>query len=282
MPEFTDAHGIAIVYDVHPAKREPRGVVQIMHGVGEHSGRYGALIDQLTENGYIVYAGDLRGHGRTGMKQHGDVEKLGRLGPGGVGATLAAVWRIAQIAREENPDLPVVVLGHSGGSFLTQKLINDHSEGFDGFILSGSAYRMPGWLRTGGHNKPWDSNESTGVEWLSSDPAVGAAFLADPLTTDKSPMELFGPVEVAKIFGRPRRNLAHDLPLLLLVGREDTVGGPRSVHKLADAYRARSGLTDITTLVYPGARHEIFNEVMQADVRADVIAWLDKRFPSRD
>ena len=51
------------------------------------------------------------------------------------------------------------------------------------------------------------------------------------------------------------------------------------MHKLADVYRTRSGLTDITTLVYPGARHEIFNEVMQADVRADVLAWLDKRFP---
>ncbi|MEU1972630.1 alpha/beta hydrolase [Microbacterium sp. NPDC019599] len=282
MPEFTDAHGIAIVYDVHPAKTSPRAVVQLVHGVGEHSGRYAALIEALTSNGYSVYAGDLRGHGRTGMKQHGDdVEKLGRLGPGGVAATLAAVWHLSQVAREENPGLPLVVLGHSGGSFLTQKLINEHSDGFDGFILSGSALRMPGWLRTGGHNKPWDSDTSTGVEWLASDPAVGAAFLDDPLTTDKSPLELFGPIEVMKIMGMPRKNL-HDLPLLLLVGRDDTVGGPRSVHKLADTYRTRSGLTDITTLVYPGARHEIFNEVMQADVRADVLAWLDKRFPARD
>ena len=67
-----------------------------------------------------------------------------------------------------------------------------------------------------------------------------------------------------------------------MVGRDDPVGGPQSVHKLADAYRTRSGLTDVTTLVYPGARHEIFNETMQADVRGDLLAWLDERFPARD
>ena len=67
-----------------------------------------------------------------------------------------------------------------------------------------------------------------------------------------------------------------------MVGRDDTVGGPRSVHRLADAYRTRSGLADVTTLVYPDARHEIFNEAMQADVRADLLAWLDARFPARD
>ena len=65
--------------------------------------------------------------------------------------------------------------------------------------------------------------------------------------------------------GKPRKNLGHDIPVLLMVGRDDPVGGPRSVHKLADAYRTRSGLTDVTTLVYPDARHEIFNEVMQAE-----------------
>ena len=79
MPEFIDAHGIAIVYDIHPAKTTPRAVVQLLHGVGEHSGRYVALIDALTSAGYTVYAGDLRGHGRTGMKQHGDAAKLGHL-----------------------------------------------------------------------------------------------------------------------------------------------------------------------------------------------------------
>ena len=110
---------------------------------------------------------------------------------------------------------------------------------------------------------------------------MGAAFRADPLTTEETPLALFGPIEVWKNYGRPRRNLGRDLPLLLQVGRDDTVGGPRSVHKLAQVYRTRSGLTDITTLVYPGVRHEIFNDVSWPQARADLTAWLDARFPPR-
>ncbi|WP_218683542.1 serine aminopeptidase domain-containing protein, partial [Microbacterium sp. BF1] len=64
--EFTDAYGVDIVYDVHPAHGTPRGVVQLLHGVGEHAGRYGALIAALTGAGFYVYADDHRGHGRTG------------------------------------------------------------------------------------------------------------------------------------------------------------------------------------------------------------------------
>lgn len=282
MPEFIDAHGVAIVYDVHPAVTAPRAVVQLLHGVGEHAGRYAALISALAADGCTVYAGDLRGHGRTGMRQHGDPAKLGRLGRGGLRATVAAVFGLTEIIHADHPGLPLVILGHSGGSFIAQMVVDQHPEAFDGIILSGSAYRMPGWIRTGGHNKPWDGPGATGLEWLASDPAVGAGFRADPLTTEEPPIKLFGPIEVTKNFGRPRRDHGHDIPLLLLVGRDDTVGGPRSVHRLAQAYRTRSGFTDITTLVYPGVRHEIFNDVSQDAVRADVLAWLDRRFPSRD
>src|SRR5690606_2669988 len=121
--------------------------------------------------------------------------------------------------------------------------------------------------------------DAHGLEWLSRDPAVWQAFRDDPLTTEVPLLKLFGPIEAARLYGRPRRDLARDLPLLLLVGGDDPVGGPRSVHRLADAYRTRSGLTDVTTLVYPDARHEIFNELQQDRVRADVLAWLDERIP---
>ena len=120
------------------------------------------------------------------------------------------------------------------------------------------------------------------MEWLSTDPAVAEAFLADPLTTSTPLAKLFGPVDTLRLIGKPGRHLEHDVPTLIMVGREDTVGGPRSNHLLADAYRTRSGFTDVTTLVYPGARHEIFNEAQQAEVRADLLAWLDARFPVRD
>ena len=279
--EFSDAHGVAIVYDVHPAEGDPRGIVQLLHGVGEHAGRYPALISALTGAGFIVYADDHRGHGRTGIRQHDGPAKLGRLGKGGLHAAEAAIWQLTGIIRDEHPDLPLVLLGHSWGSFLAQMLVNDHPDAWDAVILSGSALRMPGSLNAAPLNARWAAAEATGFEWLSRDEAVWKAFDEDPLTTDVPLLKLFGPIEAAKLYGRPRKDLGHDIPLLLLVGRDDPVGGPISVHKLADEYRTRSGLTDVTTLVYPDARHEIFNELQQAEVRADLLAWLDTRIPAR-
>ena len=279
--EFTDAHGIAIVYDVHPAAGEARGVVQLLHGVGEHAGRYVALIAALTEAGFHVYADDHRGHGRTGIRQHEGPAKLGRLGAGGIRAAEAAIWQLTGIVKDEHPDLPLVLLGHSWGSFLAQMLVNDHPEAWDAVILSGSALRMPGSLNAAPLNARWAAPDATGLEWLSRDPEVWSAFHDDPLTTEEPLLKLFGPIEAAKLYGRPRKDLGRDIPLLLLVGRDDPVGGPRSVHKLAEAYRTRSGFTDVTTLVYPDARHEIFAELNQAEVRADVLSWLDARIPAR-
>ncbi len=280
--EFTDAHGIAIVYDVHPAEGAARGVVQLLHGVGEHAGRYPALIGALTGAGFVVYADDHRGHGRTGIRQHEGPARLGRLGKGGLRATKDAIWQLTGIIREEHPDLPLVLLGHSWGSFLAQMLVNEHPEAWDAVILSGSALRTPRMMNPAPLNARWAAAEATGFEWLSRDPEVWRAFGDDPLTTAVPLLKLFGPVEAAKLYGRPARNLGRDIPMLLLVGRDDPVGGPRSVHMLAEEYRTRSGLSDVTTLVYPDARHEIFNELQQDEVRADLLSWLDRRIPPRD
>lgn len=279
--EFTDAHGIAIVYDVHEAVGTPRGVVQLLHGVGEHAGRYGALIEALTAAGFHVYADDHRGHGRTGIRQHGGPARLGRLGPGGLRAAVAACARLTGIIRGEHPELPLVLIGHSWGSFLAQKLVNDDPSAYDALVLSGSAHLTPADLNAAPLNARWKGPDADGLEWLSRDPAVWRAFHDDPLTTETPLLRLFGPIEAARLYGRPRRDLENDLPVLLMVGRDDPVGGPRSVHKLADAYRRRSGLTDVMTLVYPDARHELFNEVNQAEVRADLLAWLDSHVPPR-
>lgn len=280
---FTDGHGIDISFDVHPAKGAARAAVQLLHGVGEHAGRYTALIAALTAAGFTVYADDHRGHGRTGMRQHGgDPRRLGRLGPGGMPAALAACGQFTELIRDENPELPLVLLGHSWGSFLAQMLLDRHPSAYDAVVLSGSALRWPGSLNSGDLNAPYKTDGANGFEWLSTDTAVVQAYLDDPLVTTTPLAKLFGPLDTLRLVGKPRRNLGVDVPMLLMVGGDDTVGGPRSVHRLADAYRTRSGLTDVTTLVYPGARHEIFNETVQADVRADLLAWLDAHLPARD
>jgi alpha-beta hydrolase superfamily lysophospholipase len=278
--EFTDTHGIAIVYDVYEAQGEARGVVQLLHGVGEHAGRYEALIAELTAAGFHVYADDHRGHGRTGIRQWNGPARLGHLGKGGMRATVAACWQLTQIIQSERPGLPIVLLGHSWGSFLSQMLFNQHPEAYSAVILSGSAYRTPTDMNPLPLNKQWDGPDADGLEWLSRDSAVWQAFHDDPLTVETPLLKLFGPIEAARMYGRPKKDLGRDVPVLLLVGRDDPVGGPHSVHKLADAYRNRSGLSDVTTLVYADARHEIFNELQQDQVRADVLAWLDRHVPA--
>ena len=258
MPEFIDAHGVAIVYDVHPAEgRRRAAVVQLAHGYGEHAGRYARLIDCADGSRLTVYADDHRGHGRTGMRQHGeDASRLGTLGPGGIPAAVDALWQFTEIIREENPDLPLVLLGHSWGSFIAQMLLNRHPDAYDLVVLSGTVYRQLGSGNLGDLNERWNGPGANGHGVAGDDDEVVRAFIADPLCTTVPMGKTFGLFGQLQMMGKPRRNMqeaaGHDIPILLMVGRDDPVGGPRSVHRLADAYRTRSGLTDVTTLRLPG------------------------------
>ncbi|WP_295122041.1 alpha/beta fold hydrolase [uncultured Leifsonia sp.] len=279
--EFSADDGLRIFFDVYDAER-PRAAVQLAHGVGEHAGRYRALAEHLIAAGYRVYADDHRGHGRTGLEQwHGDASKLGRLGPGGLRAALRDLRAFTRLIRDENPDLPLVFVGHSWGSLMGQMTLNRHSADYDAAVLSGTAYRMVGSMNSGDLNKRHAHLGTTGAEWLSRDPAVAQAFIDDPLCTLVPLQKLFGMADAARLLGRPARHLERDLPLLIQVGDDDPLGGEASARKLERSYRTRSGLSDVTTIVYPGARHEIFNETNREEVFADLTAWLDPRIPAR-
>jgi alpha-beta hydrolase superfamily lysophospholipase len=121
---------------------------------------------------------------------------------------------------------------------------------------------------------------TTGFEWLSRDMSISRAFVEDPLTFYADARKLFGIVDGVRLLGRPAKNLERDIPLLIMIGEEDSLGGEVSVAKLAAAYVSRSGLTDVEAIIYPGARHEIFNETNRDEVIADLVAWLDARLPA--
>jgi len=271
---FVDAEGVTIHYYVWPASA-PRGVVQLLHGVGEYATRYEVFAQALAASGYTVYADDHRGHGATGLGQWGDDHaKLGRLGPGGVRAAIAAVEQLTGIIRAENPALPLALYGHSLGSLFAQKMIGADAARYDAVILSATAYRTLFDMNGGDLNARYRGPDATGHEWLSRDPAVWAAFASDPLTFDAKVLALFGLPDTLRLLGTPKR-LNRDLPMLIVIGSEDPLGGPKSIRKLARAYETRGGLTDVTVTIYDGARHETLNETNQAEVRADLIAWLD-------
>lgn len=274
---FVDAGGVTIHYYVWKAAK-PRAVMQLAHGLGEYASRYEVLAQALAAVGISVYANDHRGHGETGLGQNGrDYATLGRPGKGGIRAEVDDLHQFTGIIRAENPGIPLVYLGHSWGSLLGQILINEHATDFDAVVLTGTAYRTPGQMNSGQLNAKFKHLGTTGNEWLSRDPKVSQAFLDDKLTFYADTIKLFGLIDGLKLFGRPAMPLGKDVPLLIMIGEDDPLGGEVSVRKLADAYVRRGELTDVEVIVYKGARHEVFNETNQEEVRVDLITWLEER-----
>ena len=174
--------------------------------------------------------------------------------------------------------MPVVLFGQSWGSLMVQKVIDDAASDYDGVVLAGTAFRTLRDMNSGDLNARHKHLGDTGNEWLSRDVGVQEAFRDDPLTFYADARTLFGIRDALRLLGRPTRRMAKDLPILLLAGSEDSLGGEASVAKLANAYARRSRLTDVHVIVYPGARHEVFNEINRDEVVADLVGWLDARF----
>jgi alpha-beta hydrolase superfamily lysophospholipase len=281
VPSFTDDEGV-VIETVEWVVESPRAVIQLSHGIGEHALRYAALAADLNRAGFTVVADDHRGHGRTGMRQWGDAAKLGSLGPGGLRATVAAIGRFRDLTRERFPDVPLVLVAHSWGSLMAQMALNQRPDAYDGVVLTGTAYRLPGFMDAGDLNRKHAALGTTGAEWLSRDPSVAEAWVRDPLTFPAQTTKLIGLRDALRLLGRPSRHLPASLPLLLQVGSDDTLGGGRSVERLARAYRDRSGLRDVTVRIYDGARHEVFNETNRDEVIADLVGWIGSHVLDQD
>jgi alpha-beta hydrolase superfamily lysophospholipase len=234
----------------------------------------------LNRAGFSVYADDHRGHGQTGVKQleNKQIKKLGNLGPGGMDATYKQVADFSKLIKSENAGKKLVLLGHSWGSFIAQKVINKASDLYDAVVLSGSALTMPGYLATGDFNKVWKKLPgSTGYEWLSRDVDIQKKFVADPLTFLAAAMQVFGVSNSLKLFGTPSKQVRSDLPILVQVGQADPIGGEYSNKALVKAYRKNAGTNDIELFVYHDARHEIYNELNKDQIIQDLIDWINIR-----
>jgi alpha-beta hydrolase superfamily lysophospholipase len=276
---FKDDFGVEIMFYEWPVA-EPKAVIQIAHGLGEHARRYDAMAATLNKAGFSVYADDHRGHGQTGLKQLEDkqIKRLGNLGPGGMKATYKQVADFSKLIKAENPNRPLVLLGHSWGSFIAQKIINKFSEMYDAVVLSGSALTMPGYLATGDFNKVWKKLPgSTGYEWLSRDVEIQNKFVADPLTFLAAAAQVLGIKNSLEMFGKPSKDVRRDLPILVQVGEADPIGGEYSNKALVEAYRKNAGIEDIELYVYHECRHEIYNELNKDAIIEDLVTWVNQR-----
>jgi alpha-beta hydrolase superfamily lysophospholipase len=285
MPSRIDATPITVYQWQAPAK--PRGVVQISHGAAEHAQRYDRLARALTAAGYAVYANDHRGHGTS----IGEQVTLGGFGTAGWSGLVSDLVAISNQIRTQRPELPLFLVGHSMGSFALQEAILDHSAVYAGAVLSGSTAvdLMSARLNEAGgasgdlsaFNAGFDHR--TGYEWLSRDEAEVDKYVADPLCGFAMDADT-----VPAIFGSAVRlgdsealsRIRSDLPILIVSGDADPLaGGGQLVEVLGQRYRD-AGVTDVTVRLFPGARHEIFNEINRDEVTAYVVDWLDRHTPT--
>ena len=260
----------------------PKAIVQIAHGMGEHAARYRRLAEALTDAGYVVYANDHRGHGRTA----GTPDRHGDLGAGGWPGLVDDLGVLTDLARREHPGIPLVLVGHSMGSFALQCYLLDHSADLDAAVLSGtsaldvisSAIDPTQEVDLSAFNAPFEPAR-TEYDWLSRDPDEVDLYVADPacgfgLNPDSTASMLAGGGDTAN--GERLAGIRSDLPIYLLSGDADPLaGGGALIELVADRYR-EGGVRDVTVAIYPGARHEVFNETNRDEVTTELIEWLDR------
>jgi alpha-beta hydrolase superfamily lysophospholipase len=283
-----------------------KAVVQVAHGMAEHSERYARFAERLTASGYAVYANDHRGHGGTART----TQDAGYFSDDhGFDAVVGDMHLVTEHAREENPGLPFFLFGHSMGSFLSRSYASRFGTDLDGLILSGTAgdagalgkiglglalaqARLRGrrhvsglmdQLTFGQYGAAFKPNR-TKFDWLSSDEAEVDAYIADERCGNVFTAGFFadllgglGSINSDGLVSRVPKNL----PIFIFSGDLDPVGDKgKGPQRVADQYR-RLGVLDVTVKLWPQGRHEMLNESNRDEVMDSVVDWLDTHQPAQ-
>ena len=277
----------------------PTLVLQVVHGMVEHIGRYDAFARAMNERGIAVIGHDHLGHGLTAEND----DELGYIGSGNTSDRLVEdMWAVTQYIREQYPHLPNCIMGHSMGSFLTRKYLTKRSGDVAAAIIMGTGF-TPGAVastaltmtniigkRKGEHHRsatltkmalgPYSkafSEPDSPAAWLTKDPEIVRIHDADKYATFVFTVNAYRALfstlrELAS--WKDFKNVRRDLPVLICSGEDDPVGnygkGPKKVY---EGYLER-GMKRVTLKLYPGDRHEIINELDRERVCADISDFL--------
>ncbi len=298
MDNFTVDIGYPLYTYYWPA-RDPgssRAVVQLVHGIAEHMGRYDEFAAFLNDYGYEVYGHDHPGHGQTGPE-------LGHVPGDAMTHLLGGISAVAEEIRRRHPDKPVFLFGHSVGSFLALRSLELNPTGWDALILSGPGTPNPALLErlilltnksyrekgreTGPHrlfyrlflNRSKTSllSGSRSLAWRSRDREALSRFQEDPLSGQEMDFDFMRSLANGNSVWYRREELGRmdkALPVLILSGTSDLVGGfGKGATSLARSFTAR-GLTRVYLRLYEGARHDLLWETSKRETMYDILDFL--------
>lgn len=281
---------------------EPRAIVQIIHGIAEYIGRYDEFMSFLADNGIIAVGTDHLGHGKSIESE----EQTGFFAYDNGWDYVVRDEEVLRLAMHENyPELPIIVFGHSMGSFMTRTVLIRYPDAFNAAIISGTgnqgaalvngglfmgnlvtglrgAHHYSKFLNNlafGSYNKIYE-NPKTEYDWLSRDEANVQKYIDDPLCGFIPSCSLFRDMMTGVKFITNKKNLTamnKDMPVYFMSGDMDPVGEcGKGVQKAYNNF-LEAGMKDVSIKLYPGGRHEMLNEINKDEVYADILAWLNSK-----
>ncbi|MBW7473120.1 lysophospholipase [Paenibacillus oenotherae] len=280
---------------------EVLGIIQLVHGSCEHAGRYERFAQFLTSRGFVVYASDHRGHGLTAAVD-GDLGYFGEWN--GWSLMVDDLHQVTRLARQEHPQLQLIMLGHSMGSFLARHYAIRYTDELNGLILVGTAHHVRVMLRVARFIANWEirafgirhrskllnrlSYESfnhrfqpsrTKQDWLSRNDAEVDLFRQDERCGFVFTAGAFRDMFHGLLFITDQNNIngtRADLPILLLSGKDDPVGSYGKMVKRAFNSYIKAGVSNVQVKLYEGMRHEILNEIDKETVYNDIVVWVNE------
>lgn len=274
-------------------------IVLVIHGMGEHSGRYHRLAEFLTQQKIAVAAYDHRGHGNTDPHHPGYIET-----DNGFSRMVSDIESVRKNLRKRYPNLPLVYFAHSMGSFLTQRHLQRRNHSPDGVIYSGSTGRVSMLLPLGIlisalyrilrsdtykseflRNmvfKPYNTRFKpvrTRHDWISRVPEEVDRYIDDPLCGFTPSVSFFnyffkGLRQTQKF--SPFAGTGSPYPVLIASGADDPISDMGKGVKDLEEKLSQSGISDLTVNIYPNVRHEVLSDLKREEIMQDILNWIQR------